>query len=109
MTSSIEGTLANILACLKDQKKEIHDAKEETNRKLEKFMFTMENNVADIKKDVKDLNVRMEGNKKEFRDKQMEMDKEAKREQAEMNDRLKCLEEAIKGTSFYTGNNSEMN
>ena len=51
-----EITLADILACLKEQKEEIKEAKDETTNRLDKFMTALENNISKVRKDVCVLN-----------------------------------------------------
>ena len=104
-----EITLADIMSCLKDQKKEILEyrneisiAKNESNEKIESFIKIIGNNIKEVRNDVVVLNNIMEerekGNEikhKEAEEKQLENERRAKTDRDEMNTRLSRLEEAL--------------
>ena len=69
-----EVTLADILACLKEQKEEIQEAKKETHEKLGQFMKVMEMNVNEVKSDVSVLNGLMEERHRENKETIKNMD-----------------------------------
>ena len=97
-----EVTLADILACLREQKVEIKEAKEDTNNHLEKFMNAIENNIREIRKDVSVLNSIMEERDRDYRElhknteEKIETAEKRRREDREdVNRRMKKLEEAL--------------
>ena len=107
-------TLADILACIKEQNKEIKEtkneilaAKKETNNKLESFMGTIEMNLTEVRKDVVVLNNIMEERERESKkknekieEKLLEIEKNAKIEKNNTNNRMMRIEETLKGLNF---------
>ena len=102
-----EITLADILACLKEQKDEIKDAKEETTNKLDKFMKALENNIGEVRKDVSILNNLMEERERDTKEKFKNLDdkldenkRKRRKEREEVNKRMRNLEDALKASSL---------
>ena len=102
-----ESTLADILACLRDQKKEIENAKNETNGKIEDFMREMNTNLTDVKREVFAINGKMEEREREssrrqsrLEDKLRENENVRKEEQIKINSRMSRMEEAMRRANF---------
>ena len=107
MINTKEITLADIMKCLKEQKEDILDAKTETNARLEKFMNVIETNVGEVRKDVNILNNIMEERERdriEIQKKNEERfqtsEKRREEERADLEKRMKKLEEALKITKL---------
>ena len=109
-----EVMLADILACLKEQKEEIKEAKEDTNTRLERFMFAIESNIGEVRKDVTVLNNIMEERDRENKEMHrkveerfLETERERKEERRLLNGKMKRLEEALLGSSLDSGRGQE--
>ena len=106
-TNPKEVTLADILACLKEQKDEIQDVKRVTTEKIGHFMAVMEASVNEVKKDVNVLNTIMEERErgstermKNMEERCMEMEKKRRDDNEGLGKKMKELEEAIRNASM---------
>ena len=113
-----EVTLADIFECLKEQKREIKEAKNETNKKIEKFMMVIENNIQEVRIDVTVLNGIMEErecenqirlkrleerfteNEMKTKERMIENEKKTNEKYEVMKNRLIKFEEAMRRTNF---------
>ena len=95
-------TLEDIFESLKEQKKEIKDAKEDNTERIEKFMEIIETNISEVRKDVSVLNGLMEERERENRERHKiteekieEGERRRTRDRYELNDRMRKMEIAI--------------